>query len=32
MRDALYITVTILFFIGAAAFARGCESLENEEQ
>ncbi len=32
MQDALYIAVTIIFFVLAAALARGCESLEREEK
>jgi hypothetical protein len=31
MFDLLCLVLIVLFFFGAAAFARGCESLEREE-
>jgi hypothetical protein len=32
MQDIFYIVVTVVFFVAAAAFARGCEHLEKEEK
>jgi hypothetical protein len=32
MQDILYIVVTVVFFVVAAAFTRGCEKLEKEEK
>jgi hypothetical protein len=32
MQDILFIGVTIVFFVVAAVFARGCEKLEKEEK
>ncbi len=32
MLDLLAIVLTVLFFALAAAFARGCEGLEHEEE
>ena len=32
MQDLLYIAVTIVFFVVAATFTRGCERLEKEEK
>jgi hypothetical protein len=31
MQDIFYIVVTVVFFVVAAAFARGCAKLEKEE-
>ena len=31
MQDIFYIVVTVVFFVGAAAFVRGCAKLEKEE-
>ena len=31
MQDIFYIVVTVIFFVGAAAFVRGCAKLEKEE-
>ena len=31
MHDIFYIVATVVFFVVAAAFARGCAKLEKEE-
>jgi hypothetical protein len=32
MQDIFYIIVTVVFFLVAAVFTRGCEKLEKEEK
>jgi len=32
MRDIFYILITLIFFVVAASFTRGCDRLSKEEQ
>jgi hypothetical protein len=32
MKDIFYMVITVVFFVVAAAFTRGCEKLEKEEK